>query len=573
VTTPSGPGPRIAWHAGALAAFLGAAFFLSCEVWRQGPRETVLANAAASNGEPLVGFWKLTSEADTTFVAWLVGRNARTLVTRPWALFEAEHCAPARNALTLSEPMLTLGLLAVPGWLLTGDPILAYNTALLALRVLMALALYALVVAWTRSPPAGIAAGLLYAFHPVWTRDVTHAFIYDTGWTALALLFAQRLFSRGRWRDALGLGLCIALQMGTSLYPMIAAVCLALPFTAWLLTSYRLRNLRRPGPPLLALGIVLVAAALVYSPYLFARDGGDALHAGMQLGTTWGSFLPGGAHFPGWALLLLALAGLALGARGSLAGLDVDPRWALLLGAALVAWVSTSNSQPSLGSLQLPNLYQALAALIPGLESVRVVGRVSVGVHLVLCLLAGLGAAALLARVPAGRARFAAIGLLLCLAAVATLWPRLLGIPERLGYRVVDVRPAQETLELFREAEAQGSQGPLAELPLRSQGRITLLEESRRILLNAWHRRRTSACYGSFQPAGQAGVKALLKDLPQPEAVRGVRELGFETVVLRGPAAGLRERFDRASAGPAARIRLLAERGERSVWELYAPAD
>lgn len=561
---------RAAWHAGALAAFLLAALWLSRPVWQEGPAEIVLVNSVASTGEELRGFWKTTSEADTTFVAWLVGRNARVLLGRPWRLFDAEHCAPTANSLALSEPLVTLGLLATPAWLLSGDPIVTYNAALLTMRVVMALALYALLVGWTRSPPAGIAAGLLYAFHPIWTRDVTHAFIYDTGWTALALLFAQRLFARGRWRDALALAACVALQMGTSLYPMLAAVCLALPFAVWLLVHYGFGHVRAAQLAVVG-GLVLIAAVLIYGPFLELRDSAQTLRAKAQFEAVWGSFLPGGLRFPGWMLLSLAAAALALGRRRCLPGLEGDPRWVLLLGGLLVALAATGPSQPALGPVSLPNLYGLLSAVLPGLDAVRAVGRVSSGVHLALCILAGLGAAALLGLAPAGRARGAAAAALIALAWLSSLGPGLPGLPARAAYRTLAVRPSAETLAFFAELERRGNTGPLAEFPVAGQGRATVKSEAERILASAWHRRRTTACYGSFRPPAQRQVRALLSEVPAPEALRGLHALGLDTLVLHGPAPLLRRRLQQASGGPDAVLRRLGERGELSAWLVQPP--
>ena len=39
--------------------------------------------------------------ADHRFVAWLVARNAYTLLHRPWQMFDGEHCFPARKTLAM----------------------------------------------------------------------------------------------------------------------------------------------------------------------------------------------------------------------------------------------------------------------------------------------------------------------------------------------------------------------------------------------------------------------------------------------------------------------------------------
>jgi len=60
-------------------------------------------------------FWSLVSQNDQRFVTWGIARNAWTLLNRPRRFFDAERCFPGRNSLALGEPMVTVGLLGVPG--------------------------------------------------------------------------------------------------------------------------------------------------------------------------------------------------------------------------------------------------------------------------------------------------------------------------------------------------------------------------------------------------------------------------------------------------------------------------
>ena len=91
--------------------------------------------------------------------------------------------------------------------------------------------------------------------------------MWDASWTVFALFFAERLLAKGHWRDAIGLAAAIALQIGASFYPLLAAVFTAAPFGLWLLLRDRLRS----ASPL-QLGFVLAmtgaAAAFVLGPYL-----------------------------------------------------------------------------------------------------------------------------------------------------------------------------------------------------------------------------------------------------------------------------------------------------------------
>lgn len=127
--------------------------------------------------------------------------------------------------------------------------------------------MHLLVRAWTGSAAAGLVAGIVYGLHPAKISDVAHPYVTDTAWTVLAMYFATRFFDRGRWRDALGLGACGALQIGSGFYPLLGALCLAPPFAIWLLRRFGIRQLR-PGPALLALALPVLATAWIYTPYV-----------------------------------------------------------------------------------------------------------------------------------------------------------------------------------------------------------------------------------------------------------------------------------------------------------------
>ncbi len=87
----------------------------------------------------------LVAAVDQRFTTWVVARNARTLLERPGRLWDAEQCYPSEKALALGESALTLGLLGVPAYWLTGDPIVTFNLVLMLLPLISALAMYLLI--------------------------------------------------------------------------------------------------------------------------------------------------------------------------------------------------------------------------------------------------------------------------------------------------------------------------------------------------------------------------------------------------------------------------------------------
>lgn len=550
------------WGLGVFLLFwVGCAYALGFA--SRDPRRDVLAfslQAGKSNPTRMQKGLDKVGLADTTFAVWLVSRNAYTLLHHPFHLFDTEHCAPAKKTMTLGEPMITMGLLAVPAYLLTGDPILTYNLTLCTLWAIGALAVYLLIVSWTAVPAAGIVAGFLYVLLPAHARDVTHPTIYDMAWTIFAIFFSQRLFAHGRWRDAIGLAASIVLQLGASFYPFLAAFFLAPPYVLWLLVRYRFRHVRWTQLAFVVLAS-LAGGAAVYGPYLSTRRETDMLHRSAQFYTNWASFLPSGPNFLGWMVLVLMAAAFALGRRRALANLDGDPRWSLLVGGLLVALAATGGTGITMQSpgdpLSFPpNVFALTAAVVPGLDSVRAVFELRIGVHVAACILAGLGAAAVLRLV--GK-RWTPVGsiVLVCVAAIDVFRPAALGFEPRTWWRAVEMRPSEETLEFYEELARRGNRGPLLEVPMGFEfagARIS------RLLLSAWHHRRTSHCFGSFRPPELARVAELSERLPDGEALAALRRLGFTTIIVHQPRGGrLRRLLDDAAREHPDQLRLVYE--------------
>jgi hypothetical protein len=226
-------------------------------------------------------------------------------------------------------------------------------------------------------------------------------------------------------------------------------------------------------------------------------------------------------------VLALVATSLLSGRRGAATGIGGDPRWALLGGGLLAAFVAAGDHHAP-----LPNLHGLLASVFPGLDAVRGIVRLSSGLQLALTLIAGLGAAVLL-RLAGPRGPFFAAALV-AIAAFDVLRPFVPLVPggERPHAWVYeDVRPTEATIAFFDELERRGNRGPLLELPIDT-GVHRVVNSPRRILPSAWHHRRTSACFGSYRPAGRDALEALAAKLPSPEAVAGLVELGFTTVVV-----------------------------------------
>jgi hypothetical protein len=135
---------------------------------------TLETHIASDPGDPLLNAAILAWNA--THVPW----------TEAWFQFPIFY--PTRDALTLSEHLLGLSVVASPFFWLTGSPAVAYNLALLVSYPLCGLAMYALAWRLTRSSPAAFVAGLAFAFAPYRVSQLPHIQMLAMFWAPLALL-------------------------------------------------------------------------------------------------------------------------------------------------------------------------------------------------------------------------------------------------------------------------------------------------------------------------------------------------------------------------------------------------
>lgn len=535
------PIARLAWVLAAIALIGLALAQLLGPVWNIDPRGSV-PTAATLQEVRLVRPERSIDAmmSDLRFVVFATAQASRALLDHPLAIFEAPQCFPARRSLAYGHPLIGFGLLGLPAMWLTGDPILTYNVALVAVLALGALAMAWLVRDWTGEPAAALTAGLIYGFYASKVMMVTWPFMTDTGWTVLALLFGRRFFARGRWRDGLATALCCVLQLSVSFYAVLATAFIAPAMAVWLFAAYGTRALRR-GPVLASLALLVVGGAVLYAPYLQVRAAHDTLHAATQVFAPWSALLPGGVV--GRLASVLLLVGVALPAARTTPEMPVSPRWALLAAIATVALLGTGGNAVAQHAarvagesvVSIPSLYAGLSALLPGLDSVRLPGTMLHGVHLCASIGAGLGAAGLLRLVPRP-GRLLAGAALVALAFVVTVRPPWLGLPPQVQYGRLHLRPPPEALRFFESLEALGNRGPLLELPmnLRSPAYL-LMDSSAQMLLTTYHGRPTSGCYNSYVPPERRAVAEQVARLPRRDALQALRDMGFTTLVAHHP--------------------------------------
>ncbi len=525
-------------RAGAWRHLLAAALFLAAALWAL--RVVLPAPATVFPvSKTLPRDWQAIGRADQKLSAANITWNARRFFTAPWRLYEPGQCFPARHAAALGPHQLGEGLVGVLPYALTRDPIVTYNAVAVASLWLPALTMYALVYHLTGSIAGGIVAGLVFALHPARITDVIHPDVHGNQWAPLTLLFLHRLFTTGRWWDAVGLLASLVLQVLGSLYQLLAFVLLGGVYGAFMVARQRKRlPAVVPHLAVVAIGATL-AAWLVFAPYLHMRDVWHVASGRQTLLFNVNDFAPGGAAYPGSTLAVLALVGIAHRRRGrsarsateatAVGARDAfDGRVALVVATALLVWASVwAVPVPPLG-IAVPSLFTLAGRVLPGLDAIRAGAVIGFGVVLTGAVLAGYGVAALTAgRTPRVRAAIATALVVACLVEVFDDRIALRSFGRSVAMQTYAVRPPDALVELYRTS----GDGAVLDVPYDFH-MGTFPDMADGAFLSAFHHRPAGACYNSFQLPLHQDIAALAARLGiDDRAAAALRAVGFDTVV------------------------------------------
>ncbi len=466
------------------------------------------------------------ARTDQQMVLATVIRHARILVTDPRELRGYGQCYPLDKSYTLGEHMFGNGLLAAIPFLVSGDPLIAYNFMLGATLWIPAMAMYALAWAFTRSSTAAFVAGLFVCLTHARIVDPVHPYLQGDIWTPLALLFLYRLFERRDWWSAAGLGLFFSLGVLESLYALLSSTILLGVCGLFLLVRHR-NSLLPVLPKLAAAGAwVGLVSWFVLEPYLETSATWDVLKdQKIVIMTPPEAFLPGRALFPGVALLVLVVVALADRLRSARSALGADPRLALLTAAVLIVW-SSLDSPKLMGVFQLESPILLIRSFVPGLDAVRVPGKVVLCLYLALSLLAAYGFQVLVRRAgPAISVGAAAVVMLLVVGGhwyppSAALGQGSSWLPEAVHFRLPEDR-----VELLERIEG----GAVIDLPAEPEN---LFVRAYYLMHSAYHGRPVATCYNSFGSEVPRRVHEVSEALPSAGAVNALAALGFDTVLL-----------------------------------------
>ena len=528
-------------------------------------RARVLAPLAAYLVATLLFTWPLaahlrsrlpapSSEAtwkDTLLLAWVLSWDVHQLVRAPLHLFDANIFHPLRRTLGFSEAFLSQAILVLPLRPLTPDPVLLHNAVVLLSFLLGAWGTFLLVRHLTGSSLAAFVAGLLFAFAPYrfWQIDRLNSLVVH--WTPFLFLALHRYLDTGGAGRAAALGLVAVLQALASIYVAYAtAVLLGLFLAGWLIVGPP-----GSGPRVLRAGAVLaVAAALVavvYSPYALVRD--EMALARDPVQVIMHSVVPvevprAIAAIPAYLIAKVTTGmkgGGTIGALGgallcvaAVAGKRIGRLYVLL---ALAALLLSFGPVVVLGrSVWLPGPYRLLYEHAPGFTALREPRRMTGFVVACGAIAAGLGLAALLARVRSPRSRALVTVALVAGVAVEVGWrPLGLAAAPALGARAA----------VYRTIAESRADGALVELPIG-----TAVDEVVTTFRSSYHLRPMLNGWSGFNPTTE-DLRRRLRRFPSRSSVAWLRRVGARFVLYDTRRRGafspraLNRRLGRAAPG------------------------
>ena len=465
------------------------------------PQITHLTTGVHDFGDPLLNAWAL---------AW----TPHAIVSQPAALFDANIFHPETGTLALSETLLFPALLVAPLRAAGANAILLHNVTLLSGFVLSGLAMFLLVRSLTGDWRAALLAAVAFTVTPLRLEHYPRVQLQLTYLMPLALYFVHRIIDGdARKRTAVLAGAACGLLFYSNVYFFVFFATL-LPIVAGLTVALRRPDHWRAVIARLGVGAVVTAAVVApaAAPYLRNRAsvGERQLHE-LRHGSAelrdyrranpinrlhgdWRRVGPHERHlFPGYVVPVTAL-----GAIASPLG-----RW-IPYAAALAASVELSLGTNG-------RLYPWLHTYALPYRAIRVPARFAMLVHMLLAVLAGMGAAALLRRLSTDPGRNLVLTILVA------------GVVAESINRPVTLRDMPGRVPAVYEWLREQPDAPVLEYPVGALEGRSGPQDATYMYYSTRHWRRLLNGYSGFEPASYHAVLHELRNFPDERSLEYLR--------------------------------------------------
>ncbi|MDR1989650.1 MAG: hypothetical protein LBQ09_05405, partial [Acidobacteriaceae bacterium] len=336
-----------------------------------------------------------TDNGDGTLSIWNVTWVARTLVTDPRHVFDANIFYPHQATLTYSESNLGAGILAIPAYWATKNPFVAHNSAVLLGFILTFIGMYCLVRYLTGDRFAAVISAIGFAFTPFLFAHSPHIQLLMTSGVPFSMLAFHRFTDRATPARGAVLGLAMAWQAlccgyyGVFVILMVgyATLVVAVVRGQWRAPRYWLG---------LATGalVACVIVAPAFLPYLSLSGEGFArtLDEARRYSSNWSDYFTSSAYAHAWMLahlppwLEVTFPGFVMGIfglAGFLAGGTPRRKEFLAIYGGLAVLACWASFGPAAG------LYTVLYKTVPVFTLMRAPARFGLLVAFALSVLAG----------------------------------------------------------------------------------------------------------------------------------------------------------------------------------------
>jgi hypothetical protein len=498
--------------------------------------------------------------ADPLFVSWLLAWDVHALATDPLNLFNANIFYPVQNTLAFSEHMLAVVPIFAPVYLLTGNPIFAYNMVFFLAFVFSGLAMFLLVHHWTENIAAALVAGCLFAFAPIRFAVLSQVHLANFYWAPLAFLFLDRFVWSKRWADLAWFSVFYWLQVLVSVY------------LAWFITVgvgvYVLYHVVRIDRGLLDRAMIpryaafLAGSMIVLLPFhlpYYAIQQQWGFSTVLQESIYWSadlvlsylsppylfntiylsltrSYFPSLHNQPNFQMLFPGIALGFLAVLGSLSLIKSLPpgrsvRLQRLFRSVLIVALLLSLG-PFLVILgrttSFPLPYLLFYYLVPGFQAMRVPGRFALLATLAASVLAALGFLKTTEFLQ-GRWGFRRPWTNRVQGLLALFWIGLFIL--ELGFKPLplDVIPTGQNIpQVYRWLATKPLDGPIIELPLGE----SFWEALKYMYFSTYHWLRLVNGASRFYPPTYMELKADIADLPSRESVELLGSIGVKALIV-----------------------------------------
>jgi hypothetical protein len=496
---------------------------------------------------------------DAQLNAWILSWDLHQLGNDPLHLFDANIFYPEKASLAYSENLLVAAIMVAPLRLLSDNPILLMNLALLAALTTSGLAAFVLARYLTGNTWSAALAGLLFAYAPYRWAHVPHLQLQLAFAIPLSFYFTHRLFDDTNYKAAVGLGLSITTAFGSSgYYAIFLLTALPLGVVIELVLASPDGRKHAGRALILAAAVAVSCSAPLVLPYVAKLDEGS-----MRAFEVTSHYAAGAREysssfsrihffllkeeeplFPGIVACILVL--ISLTTRDSFA-----PNGNPGIGKYKRIWVYASVGILGVALSLGPSggLFSLLFHLLPPYQGLRVPSRAAILFLFAVAVLAAIG----LSRIKTASIRVA----LLAFAAVECY-----AGPLPWSFAAPDLPP------IYRDVASLSEPGALVELPLPPPERFQ--DNARYVYRSIYHWRPLVNGYSGFVPASYRRAFNLLMKRDFSQGLAELSEEGVRFALVHTSRLGPRMRRQTQDAEKSGHLVLVASDGEDRLYEISA---